>query len=101
MNKKDLEFTQPNALIFCQQDEYQPLKILDKFDQEHYEENKISGGWYEENYVSAQTLVQWAKLPSKMELLQNLCYYLTYHLRRLVNLAEQIKNQVKPVEKIS
>ncbi|CAI2198588.1 6358_t:CDS:2, partial [Funneliformis geosporum] len=63
MNKKDLEFTQPNALIFCQQDEYQPLKILDKFDQEHYEENKISGGWYEENYVSAQTLVQWAKLP--------------------------------------
>jgi hypothetical protein len=43
-NKKDLELKQANALIFCQQDEYQPLKILNKFDQEFYEKSKIRGG---------------------------------------------------------
>src|SRR5918912_648837 len=40
MDKKDLKLEKANALIFCQQDEYQPLKILNKFDQELYEENK-------------------------------------------------------------
>jgi hypothetical protein len=44
MSKKDLDFEQASALIFCQKDEYQPLKILNKFDQEYYEENKIKGG---------------------------------------------------------
>jgi large subunit ribosomal protein L10 len=94
-SKKDLELKQANALIFCQQDEYQPLKILNKFDQEFYEKSKIGGGWYEGNYVSKETLIEWAKLPSKTELLQTLCYHLTYNLRRMVNLLEQLKNQSK------
>jgi hypothetical protein len=58
MNKKDLELKQASALIFCQQDEYQPLKILNKFDQEYYEKDKIKSGWYDENYVSGETLVE-------------------------------------------
>jgi large subunit ribosomal protein L10 len=43
-SKKDLEFQQANALIFCQNDEYQPLKILNDFDQENFEKSKIKGG---------------------------------------------------------
>ena len=76
-----LELKQANAFIFCQEDEYHPLQILDKFEQEHYGEKstkpeKIEGGWYENSFVSAETLQQWAKLPSKKELLQTFCYYL-------------------------
>ena len=95
MSRKELKLEQASALIFCQQDEYQPLKILNKFDREFHEENKIKGGWYEENYVPGETLKEWAKLPSKKELLQTLCYYLTYNLRRMVNLLGQLKNQSK------
>jgi len=81
-----------NAVIFCRQDEYQPLKILSKFDRENFEQNKINGGIYQRQFVPAATLEEWAKLPSKEELLQSLCYYLTYHLRCLINLIEQLKN---------
>jgi len=44
MDKKDLKFKQASALIFCQREEYQPLKVLNNFDQDYYEENKIKGG---------------------------------------------------------
>ena len=44
MSRKELKLEQASALIFCQQDEYKPLKILNKFDQEFHEENKIKGG---------------------------------------------------------
>lgn len=90
-NKKDLEFQQASALIFCQNDEYNPLKILNKFDQEHFEKSKIKGGWYEKNYVPGQTLSKWAKLPSKPELLQTLCYYLQWNLRKFTYLLSEIQ----------
>ncbi|RHZ36840.1 50S ribosomal protein L10 [endosymbiont GvMRE of Glomus versiforme] len=92
-SKKDLEFQQANALIFCQKDEYEPLKILNKFDQENFEKSKIKGGWYEEDYVSGKILTEWAKLPSKTELLQTLCYYLQWHLRKLTYLLEEIQKK--------
>ena len=92
-DKKDLALEQASALIFCQEDEYQPLKILNKFDQKYHKENKIKGGWYNEDYVPGATLMEWAKLPSKPELLQTFCYYLSYNLRRMVNLLEQLKNK--------
>ena len=95
MSRKELKLEQASALIFCQQDEYKPLKILNKFDQEFHEENKIKGGWYEESYRSGEILEEWAKLPSKKELLQSLCYYLNYNLHRMANLLGQLKNQSK------
>ncbi|KLL03247.1 MAG: 50S ribosomal protein L10 [Mycoplasmataceae bacterium CE_OT135] len=92
-SKKVLEFQQANALIFCQKDEYQPLKILNKFDQEYFEKSKIKGGWYEGNYVPAQTLTEWAQLPSKPELLQTFCYYLQWNLRKFVFLLGEIQKK--------
>jgi hypothetical protein len=61
--QENLDFQQPTALIFCQEDEYNPLRILDKFEQEHYGEKgakaeKIEGGWYENNFIPAETLQQ-------------------------------------------
>ena len=95
--QENLDFQQPTALIFCQADEYQPLQILGKFEQENYEEKvpnaklkKIEGGWYENNFVAAETLQQWAKLPSKKELLQTFCYYLQWNLRKLSALLHSI-----------
>lgn len=93
--QENLSFQQPTALIFCQKDEYYPLQILDKFEQEHYGEKatkpeKIEGGWYGNNFISAEILQQWAKLPSKKELLQTFCYYLQWNLRRLTSLLNSL-----------
>lgn len=93
IDKKDLELKQPSALIFCQKDEYQLLKVLNKFDEKHHKENKIKGGLYEKNFVPAQTLKEWAKLPTKKELLQTFCYYTQWNLRKLIFLLEEIKKK--------
>lgn len=88
-----LELKQANALIFCQQDEYQPLKILNKFDRDYHAKNKINGGFYEKKIVSADILEKWAQLPIKEQLLQTFCYLLQTNLRRLVKLLESLKEK--------
>jgi len=89
-----LTLTKVNAWIFCQQDEYQPLKVLAQFNKEN-DPNfpRFHGGIYEGNLISIEKLEKWAQLPNRQVLLQNLCYYLTFHLRRLLNLLEQLKNK--------
>ena len=100
LDKQDLDFQQPTALIFCQADEHQPLQVLNKFEQENYGEKgtntkleKIEGGWYGNNFVSAETLQQWAKLPSKKELLQVFCHYLQWNLRKLTSLLHSLASR--------
>lgn len=89
-----LKINNSNALIFCHQDEYQPLKTLAQFDKENKTNfSRFHGGIYEGKLIPAEILEKWAELPSRQVLLQNLCYYLTFHLRRLVSLLEQIKNK--------
>lgn len=92
---KNLGLKQANALIFCQKDEYEPLKILNKFDQNNYEQNKINGGVYDNKLIPGDTLKEWAKLPSKQESLQMFCYFLTYNLHRLTSLLGQLEQQKK------
>jgi large subunit ribosomal protein L10 len=95
-DKQILDFKQPIAFIFCQGDEYQPLQVLNNFEQEYYREEsnnkleKIKGGWYEKKFVSPEVLQQWAKLPSKKELLQVFCHYLQWNLRKLTSLLHSL-----------
>jgi ribosomal protein L10 len=51
-----VDLKQANALIFCQKDEYQPLKIINDFDLEYHGKNKINGGIYEQKFISGVTL---------------------------------------------
>lgn len=87
-----LKLKQANAFIFCQDDEYKPLSILNQFNKEHSGIKRFQGGIYEQNLVTEVLLEKWAKLPSKEILISTLCYYLNFHTRRLVNILEKFKS---------
>ena len=86
-----LKLQQANVFIFCQEDEYKPLSILNKFNKEYSSINRFQGGIYEQKLVANTLLEKWANLPSKEILINTLCYYLNFHTRRLVNVLEKIK----------
>ena len=86
-----LELKQANAFIFCQEDEYKPLSILNQFNKEHSNLKRFQGGIYEQKLIANTLLEKWANLPSKEVLMNTLCYYLNFQTRRLVNILEKIK----------
>jgi len=71
-----LKLQQANAFIFCQEDEYKPLNILNQFNKEHPNIKRFHGGIYEQKLVENTLIEKWANLPSKEVLLNTLCYYL-------------------------
>jgi ribosomal protein L10 len=86
-----LKLSQNNAFIFCQADEYKPLNILTRFNQEYSTIKRFHGGIYQQNLVSGTVLEEWGNLPSQETLLNTLCYYLNFNIRRLINILEKIK----------
>jgi len=52
-----LELKQANAFIFCQEDEYKPLSILNQFNKEHSNLKRFQGGIYEQKLI-ANTLLE-------------------------------------------
>ena len=46
-----LELQQANALIFCQEDEYKTLSILNQFNKKHSSIKRFQGGIYEQKLV--------------------------------------------------
>jgi len=87
-----LNLQQANALIFCHEDEYKPLSILNQFNKESSSIKRFQGGIYEKKWAESALLEKWADLPSKEVLMNTLCYYLNFHIRRLVNVLEKIKS---------
>ncbi|RHZ35461.1 50S ribosomal protein L10 [endosymbiont GvMRE of Glomus versiforme] len=87
-----LKLKESNASIFCQEDEYKPLKILNKFEKDHPEVRRFQGGIYNQQLVENTLLEKWANLPSKEVLINTLFYYLNFHTRRLVDVLEKIKS---------
>jgi large subunit ribosomal protein L10 len=51
-----LELKGANAFIFCQEDEYKPLSILDQFNKEHSNIKRFQGGIYEQKLVDSALL---------------------------------------------
>lgn len=52
-----LELKQANAFIFCQEDEYKPLSILNQFNKERSNLKRFQGGIYEQKLI-ANTLLE-------------------------------------------
>jgi len=46
-----LQLKQANALIFCQEDEYKPLNILNQFNKKHPNIKRFQGGIYNQQIV--------------------------------------------------
>jgi len=59
------------ALVFGFQDEIAPTKIVYQFSKEN-ENLKILGGYLDNNFVTAETIIELAKLPTREELLAKL-----------------------------
>jgi large subunit ribosomal protein L10 len=87
-----LQLKQANAFIFCREDEYKPLSILNQFNKKHSNIKRFQGGIYNQQLVENTLLEKWAILPSKEVLLNTLCYYLNFHTRRLINILEKTKS---------
>ncbi|CAI2162440.1 10713_t:CDS:2 [Funneliformis geosporum] len=51
-----LQLQQANALIFCQEDEYKPLSILNRFNKEHADIKRFQVGIYEQKIVESNML---------------------------------------------
>jgi hypothetical protein len=47
-----LKLQQANAFIFCQEDEYKPLSILNKFNKKYSGIKRFQGGIYEQKLVA-------------------------------------------------
>lgn len=86
-----LQLQQANAFVFCQEDEYKPLSLLAKFNQNHTNLQRFQGGIYEQKLIDSLLIEKWSKLPSKEILMSTLCYYLNWQVRRLVNILENLQ----------
>jgi len=86
-----LQLKQANAFIFCRDDEYKPLIILNQFNKEYSNIRRFQGGIYNQQIVKNTLLEKWANLPSKEVLMSTLCYYLNWQTRRLVRILEKLK----------
>ena len=51
LSNYSLELKQANAFIFCREDEYKPLSILNQFNKEHSDIKRFQGGIYEQKVV--------------------------------------------------
>lgn len=87
-----LNLKKANAFVFCQDDEYKPLTILNQFNRKNSNIKRFQGGIYEKKIVESAILEKWANLPSKEILVNTLCYHLSLHNRRFVNILEKIKS---------
>jgi large subunit ribosomal protein L10 len=52
----NLKLSQPNALIFCLEDEYKPLSILHQFNKENDDIKRFQDGIYEKKIVEGSLL---------------------------------------------
>jgi ribosomal protein L10 len=47
-----LKLKQANAFIFCQEDGYKPLNILQQFNKEHADIKRFQGGIYDQELIT-------------------------------------------------
>jgi len=59
------------GMVFCYKDEIAPAKVIYQFGQENVN-LKILGGFFENEFKSAEDFISFAQLPSKQELLARL-----------------------------
>lgn len=80
-----------NAFLFFNDDKYEPLSILGKFNRKKSLTGKFNGGIYDNSFIDPLTLEKWSKLPSKEFMISNLCYFLNFNLNRLTGVLENLK----------
>ncbi len=81
--------------LYAHEDEFAPLKVINKYLKECKKENKKStfsflGGWFEKKRQSGDYVNELANVPSKEELISKLCYLLNYPLQSFACVLSEI-----------
>lgn len=95
----------PVFALYAQENEFGPLKIINKYLKEFKKDNKGSefsfiGGWFEKQWQSGDYVNELANVPTKEELIAKLCYLFNYPLQSFACAVSEIakKNGGEVVE---
>jgi len=85
----------PVFALYAKNDEYAPLKVINKYLKEFKKENKKSalsfiGGRFEKKRQSGEYVDELANIPSKEELISKLCYLFNYSLQSFACVLSEI-----------
>ena len=90
----------PVFALYSHENEFGPLKVINKYLKEFKLENKGSefsflGGWFEKKRQGGEYVTELANVPTKKELLSKLCYLFNYPLQSFACVLSEIGKKLK------
>ena len=94
LHNDSLKLKDNNAFIFCndQLSQYKLLRILKNFEFRSDLKNRIQGGIYQNTLIDHSTLMEWANLKPKENILNDTCNLLVFNIVKFTMLLDQINN---------
>ena len=85
----------PVFALYAHENEFGPLKVINKYLKEFKQENKGSelsflGGWFEKKRQGGEYVTELANVPTKEELISKLCYLFNYPLQSFACVLSEI-----------
>jgi len=85
----------PVFALYSHENEFGPLKVINKYLKEFKKENKGSefsflGGWFEKKWQDGEYVNELANVPTKEELISKLCYLFNYPLQSFACVLSEI-----------
>ena len=97
----------PVFALYAQENEFGPLKVINKYLKEFSKENKGSefsfiGWWFEKKWQDGEYVNELANVPTKEELISKLCYLFNYPLQSFACVVSEVakKDGGEVVEKV-
>ena len=86
--------------LYAHENEFGPLKVINKYLKEFKKENKGSeftflGGWFEKKWQDGAYVNELANVPTKEELLSKLCYLFNYPLQSFACVLSEIAKKLE------
>jgi len=95
----------PVFALYAHENEFGPLKVINKYLKEFKKENKGSeftflGGWFEKKWQGGEYVSELANVPTKEELISKLCYLFNYPLQSFACVVSEIAKKDGSVEEV-
>lgn len=95
----------PVFALYAHENEFGPLKVINKYLKEFKKENKGSeftflGGWFEKKWQGGEYVSELANIPTKEELISKLCYLFNYPLQSFTCVVSEIAKKDGSVEEV-
>ena len=95
----------PVFALYAHENEFGPLKVINKYLKEFKKENKGSefsfiGWWFEKKWQGGEYVNELANVPTKEELLSKLCYLFNYPLQSFACVLSEVAKKNGVVEEV-